>query len=80
MKPKFVDYDFPYEWTWTGSFNETVTAVVYDKASNCNNASFFISFNDSSDQQKTLIPINHLILMFLEEFPLSEVLLRIIKL
>ncbi len=76
VKPKFVDYDFPYEWIWTGSSNETVTAVVYDKAGNSNNSSMFISFNDNSNQQKTLKSTSLLIWKFLEKLPFQEVLLR----
>ena len=53
-EPKYVDYDFPYEWIWTGYSNETVTAVVYDKTGNSNNSSFFICFNNDSNQQKNM--------------------------
>ncbi len=31
----FIDYDYPFEWVWTGSsFLEKVTVTVYDKAGN----------------------------------------------
>jgi hypothetical protein len=42
LKPKFVDFDFPYEWTWSAdgwrdwTRGETVTAIVYDNAGNSN--------------------------------------------
>jgi len=41
-KPKFVDYDFPYEWIWAANdwrdwiFGDTVTAIVFDNAGNGN--------------------------------------------
>ena len=35
----FNDYDYPYEWIWTGFLNDKVTATVYDKAGNKNSMS-----------------------------------------
>jgi len=31
---QYSDTQSPYEWTWTGLGNQTVTATVYDKAGN----------------------------------------------
>jgi hypothetical protein len=30
----FVDYDYPFEWIWSGFYPEKVTVTVYDKAGN----------------------------------------------
>jgi hypothetical protein len=43
--PDFTDYDFPYEWIWTGFFNQKVYVTVYDKAGN--------SARDSTTTQKS---------------------------
>jgi len=32
--PEYVDYDFPYEWVWTGFFNNRIWVKVYDKVGN----------------------------------------------
>ena len=34
--PYFSDYDYPYEWIWTGFLKDRVIATVYDKAGNYN--------------------------------------------
>ena len=35
----FIDYDFPFEWTWAGFFNAWIKVTVYDKAGNSNSSS-----------------------------------------
>jgi len=43
----FTDTEFPYEWIWTGFFNNKITVKVYDNAGNINISSknTHISFN-----------------------------------
>ena len=46
----FTDYDLPYEWTWTGSGNHTVTAKVFDWAGHSANSSISTPFIQSHIQ------------------------------
>jgi len=70
------DYDFPYEWIWTGFFPDKVTATVYDNAGNSNSQ----SMTTSRGCGYILQPFNSLLLRLLERIPLLEVLLRIMSL
>jgi hypothetical protein len=50
-----TDYDFPYEWIYTGFDRYTITAVVYDKAGNSNSSSLS-TWRSKSDQQSFSVP------------------------
>ncbi len=51
MKLKYTDYDFPYEWIWTGWRNERVIATVYDKAGNSASDTINSLFNQNLNGQ-----------------------------
>ena len=58
---QFTDYDFPYEWTWTGSGNHIVTAKVYDMAGNSASSSMSTPYvqsqsSSSSQSSKSVLP------------------------
>ena len=71
--PKFTDIEFPYEWIWTGFFNNTITVKVYDNAGNMNSSSKNTHTGFSFNPQSS----NILFLRFLDHFPLLQRLLDI---
>jgi len=82
----FTDYDFPFEWIWSGDlmgllFGDKVIATVYDNAGNSNACSKDTwSRSHSNNQQIINQPVNLMIMRFLESFPFLEVFLRIMNL
>jgi hypothetical protein len=51
----FIDYDFPFEWIWTGTGNHTVTAKVFDRAGLTANSSITIPYVQSQNQNYLFI-------------------------
>jgi len=51
----FTDYDFPFEWIWTGSGNHTVTAKVFDWAGHSANSSISTPYVQSQSQSSSSV-------------------------
>ena len=41
---QFIDYDFPFEWTWIGNGNHTLDAIGFDVAGNSEESSMSTSY------------------------------------
>jgi len=80
IKPRFVDYNIPFEWIWTGSSNKEIIAIVYDNAGNSNNSSMNISGSHCSIKQNTQQFSDLVILRLLERFLMLKRLLELIRL
>ena len=62
----------PYEWSWTGKGNHTVTGIAYDNAGNSatHNVIFSYSFNEFQPSHSTIFTLIHRIIqMFLSHHP-----------
>jgi hypothetical protein len=71
-----TDYEFPYEWIWTGLLKDKVTVTVYDNAENSNSKALYTGNRHGNNQQS----ICSLLILLSEKIPLLERLLDIIGL
>ncbi|UCF49522.1 MAG: hypothetical protein JSU91_07175, partial [Thermoplasmatales archaeon] len=71
-----TDYEFPYEWVWTGLLNDTVTVTVYDNAEN-SNSKFMYTGNRLGHNQQSIFS---LLISLSEKIPLLERLLELLGL
>jgi len=71
-----TDYEFPYEWIWTGFLKDKITVTVYDKAGNINSKVMYTSNCHSYNQQS----LCSLLILFSGEIPLLKLLLDVLGL